>query len=70
MKYLLDTNAWVEYLRAKNARMLKRIQAQQAHDLVLSSIVLGELYYGAFHSGPNNVTANIKLIEQLKSAFQ
>lgn len=69
MTHLLDTNAWIAYLRGKNAALLIRLKAHAASDLGLCTIVLGELYYGAYHSGAANVTANLQLVEQLTRAF-
>lgn len=69
MKYLLDTNAWATYLRGKDARFLKRFSAELPQDLVMSTVVLSELYYGAQHSGPANINANLILIKDLLTAF-
>lgn len=69
MTHLLDTNAWAVYLRGKNARMTARIQAHRPDDLVLGSVVLGELYYGAYHSGAAHVAHNLVLLHQLLTTF-
>lgn len=68
MKYLLDSNAWIAYLRGKDPLVIQRIQ-QQAADVVLCSVVLGELLYGACHSGPANQSANLALIGQVRARF-
>ena len=47
MKYLLDTNPCVVYLRGKNALVLRRFGLHPPTDLVLCSVVVGELRYGA-----------------------
>lgn len=47
MKYLLDTNTCVVYLRGKNARLRARVDTCPPADIALCTIVLGELYYGA-----------------------
>lgn len=50
MRYLLDTNAVLDLLRQRDARILRRIQSHNPSDIGLSSIALHELYYGAFKS--------------------
>jgi tRNA(fMet)-specific endonuclease VapC len=48
MKYLLDTNACVHNLRTKgSARVKARLGSHPPTDVVLCSIVVGELRYGA-----------------------
>jgi tRNA(fMet)-specific endonuclease VapC len=65
--YLLDTNTCVEYLRSRNAHVIQRIQSQPTQNIRLCSVVLGELFYGAFHS-PNPVT-NLALLRRFLSRF-
>lgn len=43
MIYLLDTNAWVQFLRNKNALVVQRIQARQPADLRACSVTAAEL---------------------------
>ena len=50
MRHLLDTNACVDYLTGRYARVIARIQQSSPEDLCLSSIVVAELRYGADHS--------------------
>ncbi len=47
MKYLLDTNVCVVHLRGKNALVLQRFGLHPPTDLVLCSVVVGELRFGA-----------------------
>ena len=47
MRYLLDTNVWIDALRRSNINVLERMRNIPADDIVLSSIVLGELQVGA-----------------------
>jgi tRNA(fMet)-specific endonuclease VapC len=47
MKYLLDTNAWVDYLTGRYPTVVTRIQESLPDDLCLSSVVMAELRYGA-----------------------
>jgi tRNA(fMet)-specific endonuclease VapC len=50
VKYLLDTNVCVVYLRGKNALVLQRFRQHPPTDLALCSVVLGELCYGCLRS--------------------
>ena len=47
MRYLLDTNAWVDYLTGRYPSVVARIQESPPDDLCLSSVVMAELRYGA-----------------------
>lgn len=50
MRFLLDTNACVDYLTGRYPRVVARIQASSPEDLCLSTVVAAELRYGADHS--------------------
>lgn len=50
MKYLLDTNACVDYFSGRYPAVVARIQRSTPEDLRLSSVVVAELRYGADHS--------------------
>ena len=64
MKYLLDTNVWIHYLRRKGDRLVKaRFLAQQPIDIMLCSIVVSEIYYGAESS--NDPVNQCLAVEQL-----
>jgi tRNA(fMet)-specific endonuclease VapC len=65
--YLLDTNTCVEYLRNRNPRVVQRMQSEPTQNVRLCSVVLGELYYGAFHS--SNPQANLALLRHFVSKF-
>jgi tRNA(fMet)-specific endonuclease VapC len=47
MKYLLDTNVWVDYLNQRSESVTARIQRADPEELGLSTVVLAELRYGA-----------------------
>jgi tRNA(fMet)-specific endonuclease VapC len=47
LRYLLDTNVWVDYLRQRSTRVISRVRSSNPDDLALSSVVLAELRYGA-----------------------
>jgi tRNA(fMet)-specific endonuclease VapC len=47
LRFLLDTNVWVDYLNRRYSSVVERIQTAGPDDLALSSVVLAELRYGA-----------------------
>lgn len=47
MRYLLDTNVWVDYLNGQHPSVTRRIRQGSPGDLGLSSVVIAELRYGA-----------------------
>lgn len=50
MKYLLDTNVCVMFLSGKNQNLLDNFTAISSSDKVLCSVVVGELFFGAYKS--------------------
>jgi tRNA(fMet)-specific endonuclease VapC len=63
MKYLLDTNVWIDYLNKSFPGVTARIVSAAPDDLGLSSIVLSELRYGADKSGnPQRNHARLDLL--------
>jgi tRNA(fMet)-specific endonuclease VapC len=67
--YLLDTNAWIAYLRQNDPALIQRVQQHQPTDIHLCSVVLGELWYGAIRSGPRHQAANFGLLARLRQQF-
>jgi tRNA(fMet)-specific endonuclease VapC len=60
MKFLLDANIVVALLRARSATLDRRVQRHRPLDLAISSIVIHELYYGAFKSArPSHQAARV-----------
>lgn len=47
MKYLLDTNACIQYLHGKNPHVRTNIAAHPPADIVVCSVVVAELLHGA-----------------------
>ena len=47
MKYLLDTNLCVEYIRGKNPHVIAHLRAHPASDVSVCSVVVAELLHGA-----------------------
>src|SRR5438552_17866314 len=50
MIYLLDTNACITILRGRNVMLVQRVAAHLAAEIRLCSVVVAELYYGAYRS--------------------
>jgi len=70
LKYLLDTNAFVDHLRnGPESKVTLRILSTQQDSVFLCSMVLAELLYGAIRSGKANEAANQKAIVLLQKAF-
>jgi predicted nucleic acid-binding protein len=47
MRYLLDTNAWIDVLNHPKGKTANKLGAQIPTDVALCSVVLGELLTGA-----------------------
>jgi tRNA(fMet)-specific endonuclease VapC len=47
MRYLLDSNIWIEVLKAKNRRLIDRFTRTLASDMAACSPVRAELMHGA-----------------------
>lgn len=62
MKYLLDTNAVIAILNG-DERFLTKLEQYDENEFIISSIVLSELYYGAYKS--QRKTQNLDKIKLL-----
>jgi tRNA(fMet)-specific endonuclease VapC len=67
--YLPDTNAWIGYLRGKDAALVQHFLQAGAENLRLCSIVLGELIYGAYYGPISYLAHNLALIARLRQQF-
>lgn len=65
--YLLDTNAWVRYLHKRPSPIKDRVRAAGPEHLRLSTIVMAELYYGAYHSP--RPEENLSLLAKVSSTI-
>lgn len=66
MRFLLDTNVWVDYLNRRYPSVIEAIQNAGPDDLPLSSVVLSELRYGADksqHSARNHARLDVLAAE-------
>jgi tRNA(fMet)-specific endonuclease VapC len=67
MKYLLDTNAWIEVLNNPKGALATKVAGHAPSQIALCSVVLGELLVGAYKSSQPN--ANLALVQQLTNQF-
>lgn len=67
MKYLLDTNAWIEALNNPKGKLAVRLAGHVPSDIAISSVTLGELLVGAYKS--SRTASNLGLIHQLVQQF-
>lgn len=64
MSYLLDANAVIALLNDRNSQLAQRARLCKPTDIFISSIVVQELFYGAFKSQRSEY--NVSLIDQLQ----
>jgi len=69
MAFLLDANAWIGHLRQTSPTVTLHLSQHPASDVVLCSIVLAELLYGAEHSAPTHRPANLALVAALRQQY-
>jgi len=67
--FLLDTNAWVAYLRQKEPALLARVGATPPDEIKLCSVVVSELVFGAYRSPPAYKAGNLALVDGLRARF-
>jgi tRNA(fMet)-specific endonuclease VapC len=62
IEYLLDTNACIEMIRGRSHRVISRLKQCAPGSVGISSITLGELYYGVERS--SNPQRNLLALAQ------
>ena len=67
MKYLLDTDICIEYLRGSNTSIRDRLLALAPSDVSLCSVVKAELLFGAHNS--QRVAANLRRLREFFQPF-
>jgi tRNA(fMet)-specific endonuclease VapC len=68
MKYLLDTNTCVQYLRKGSTSLIAaKLSSLPAGDVMLCTVVLGELLFGALRS--RDVVKNRADVRKFAAAF-
>ena len=69
MKYLLDTNTCIGWLRTSQPNIVARIKKELPADMVLCSVVVAELIYGVEHAPPAYQANNRLRVAQLRQQF-
>ena len=64
MRYLLDTNAVISILNRSDGKTLKTMLQHRSEEVATSSIVMHELFYGAYKS--QRQAKNLALLEALQ----
>ncbi len=69
LKYLLDTNACINYLNFPNSLIWRKIQTTPAREIAICSVVKAELFYGSKKSkNPTlNLAKQMKFLNQFQS---
>lgn len=70
MKYVLDANVWIGWIRQKQPKLIARIIATPPASLRLCSVVVGELIYGAEHSPPTHRATNRANVDALRRKYR
>ncbi|XZE45209.1 type II toxin-antitoxin system VapC family toxin [Pirellulaceae bacterium SH467] len=68
MRHLLDTNAWIIYLKDPDSGVRNRLSAVSPQDIVTCSIVVSELLHGAEKYG--NRLKRLATVQTLLAPFQ
>ena len=69
MKFLLDTNTCIVYMKGRNLSLRQKLESTLIQDIVVCSIVKAELFYGAMKSAnpPATLTRQQDFLSQFKS---
>lgn len=67
MRYLPDTNVWINYLNPGASPVKEKFLTVSAMDILLCSVVKAELFFGAYKSSKKE--ANLVLLEKLSGQF-
>lgn len=70
MTYVLDTNAWIGWIRQNQPKLIARILATPPTRLRLCSVVVGELLYGVERSAPPQRAANQARVDDLRRTYR
>lgn len=69
MKFLLDTNTCVGWLRLSQPAVVARIKQEAPTDIVFCSVVLSELIYGVERATPAHQSNNRLRVTLLRQQF-
>ena len=68
MSYLLDTNLCIALLKAKEKKLVEKFRSRDPGEFFLSSVVKGELIYGARNS--QRVDENLSVLKRFFPQFE
>jgi tRNA(fMet)-specific endonuclease VapC len=70
VSHLLDANTIIHHFRYGLAsKATARMAAAPAGTVFLSSVVIGEQFYGAYHGAPSLLPANLALVTKIQAQF-
>ena len=69
MRYLLDTNTCIGWLRLSHPKLVMRIKQESPTDLTICSVVVSELIYGAERASPGHQANNRMKVDLLRQQF-
>jgi len=72
MTYLLDSNAWITFLRKPRSPLVARLQARQPSEIQVCSVVVAELNFGCLNSArplPNRAKVEALLRPHISLSF-
>jgi tRNA(fMet)-specific endonuclease VapC len=61
---------WIALLRWRNAEVLAHLKQLPPEEILLCSVVLAELWYGAEHSHANHRDKNYAVVNELESQYR
>lgn len=69
MRYLLDANTCIGWLRQNQPQIVARMEAETPTDICLCSVVVGELLFGVERSDPVHRANTSLRVDQLRQQF-
>lgn len=69
MTYLLDANAWIAHFRQTSPAVTQRLNQHSASEIVLCSVVLGELLFGVERSASAHQAGNLALVTAQRQQY-
>lgn len=70
MIYLLDSNTWISLLRWQNDGVLAELKRHSTTEILLCSVVLAELWFGAEHGDANHRASNYAVVDELEANYR
>lgn len=70
MRYLLDSNTCIGWLKQNQPKLLARIEQEQPSNLFLCSVVVGEPLYGVERSAVEYQPSNRRRVDLLRQELE